>query len=93
MKNYVYPAVFIKDKENDIYRVLFPDIELTTDGTVVEEAFLYAKEFLKAYFVYIEKYDLDFNAPTDFESVKKASNPEDYVMLIEASVSKKDLQK
>ena len=57
MKNYVYPAVFIKDKENDIYRVLFPDIELTTDGTVVEEAFLYAKEFLKAYFVYIEKYD------------------------------------
>lgn len=91
MKNYVYPAIFIKDKENGVYRVLFPDLELTTDGTIVEEAFLYAKEFLKQYFIYIEKYDLDFNSPTDFETVKKVANPSDYVMLIEASVSQKDL--
>lgn len=92
MKSFAYPAVFIKDKENDNYQVLFPDLELTTDGNFVEEAFLYAKSALKAYFVYVEKYDLDFNLPTDFEMVKKSCNPDEIVMLIDAEIDQKDLK-
>lgn len=92
MKSFTYPAVFVKDEENDAYNVLFPDLQLTTDGRFVEEAYLYAKACLKAYFVYVEKYDLDFNMPSDFEKVK-ASSKNDIVMLIDADVCQKDINK
>ena len=92
MKSFVYPALFIKDKEDQVYRVLFPDLELTTDGSFVEEAFLYAKEALKAYFVYVEKYELDFNMPSDFELMKSCCKQDEFVMLIDADVTKRDLQ-
>lgn len=92
MKSYAYPAVFIKDKIGDVYRVIFPDLELTTDGNFVEEAFLYAKSALKAYFVYVEKYGLDFNMPTDFELVKSSCSAGQFVMLIDAEVNDKDLK-
>ncbi len=86
MKSFVYPAIFIKDRDEDVYRVLIPDLELTTDGSFMEEAYLYAKEMLKAYFSYIEKYDLDFNQPTDFEVVKSSCEKEDIVMLVDAEI-------
>jgi len=86
MKTYVYPAIFIKDEEDDVYRVLFPDLDITTDGAFIEEAFLYAKEVLKAYFTYIEKYDLDFNEPTDYEMIKKNCDDGDVVMLVDAQL-------
>ena len=92
MKSFVYPAIFIKDDEDNSYKVLFPDLEITTDGQFVEEAFLYAKELLKAYFVAIMKYDLDFNMPTDFDKVRKSSKSKDLVMLISADVTKKDIE-
>lgn len=89
MKSFVYPAIFIKDNEEDIYRVLFPDLEITTDGSFIEEAFLYAQEMLKAYFSYIEKYDLDFNQPTEFDKVLSSCEAGDIVMLIDAQVEEK----
>ena len=86
MKSFVYPAIFIRDNDEDIYRVLFPDLELTTDGSFMEEAYLFAKEMLKTYFAYIEKYDLDFNQPTDFELVKNSCEEGDIVMLVDAEI-------
>ena len=86
MKTFVYPAIFIRDEEDEVYRVLFPDLDITTDGAFMEEAFLYAKEVLKAYFAYIEKYDLDFNEPTDYEMIKKNCETSDIVMLIDAQL-------
>ena len=73
------------------YKVLFPDLDISTDGQFVEEAFLYAQELLKAYFVATMKYDFDFNLPTEFEKVKKASKKDELVMLISTDVTKKDL--
>ena len=35
---YVYPAIFVKD-EDDSYKVLFPDLDISTDGKIMEEAF------------------------------------------------------
>lgn len=93
MQRFVYPAIFFKDKDEDMYRVLFPDIELVTDGKFIEEAFLFAKEFLKQYFVQVLKYDLDFNYPTNFEQVKQNSKSTDIVMLVDATVQDKDLKK
>ncbi len=92
MQGYLYPALFYKDNEENLYRVYFPDIELSTEGAVMEEAFLYAKEFLKAYFVKVQQYDFDFNLPSSFEQVK-ATAPKDFnIMLIYAEVNKKDLK-
>ncbi|MBP3344788.1 MAG: type II toxin-antitoxin system HicB family antitoxin [Clostridia bacterium] len=91
MKSFVYPAIFIKDKEDDTYKVLFPDLEVTTDGEFVEEAFLYAKGLLKAYFVAALKYDLDYNLPTEFDKIQAAAKDDELVMLICADVTKKDI--
>lgn len=88
---YVYPAIFVKDEDGDC-KVLFPDLNLTTDGKVMEEAFLYAKEFLKSYFVYVEKYDMDYNYPTDFDSCKQQNGFADAIMLIDAVVEEKDIK-
>ena len=92
MKSFVYPAIFVKDQEDNTYKVFFPDLELITDGAFVEEAFLYAKEALKAYFVYVQKYDLDFNYPTDFEAVKRGCRANEFLMLIDADVISSDLK-
>ena len=86
MKRFAYPAVFIKDKEMDIYRVFFPDLGLTTDGELVEEAFLFAKAALKEYFLYAEKFDLDYNLPSDYELVKSTCKPDELVMIIDAQI-------
>ena len=45
---------------------------------------------LKAYFTYIEKYDLDFNQPTDFDIVKKSCEEGDIVMLVDAEIEGKE---
>ena len=90
MKSFVYPAIFIKDDDEEVVRVLFPDLELTTDGSFIEEAYLFAKEMLEAYFTYIEKYDLDFNQPTDFDIVKKSCEEGDIVMLVDAEIEGKE---
>lgn len=92
MKIFVYPAVFVKDNEEEKFLVHFPDLDITTDGAFVEEAFLYAKEALKAYFVYIEKYDLDFNLPSEYAVMSKNLSKSDTLMLIDAEVHPSDLK-
>ena len=42
MKQFLFPAVFFKDE--DIFTVLFPDLNITTEGETVEEAYLFAKD-------------------------------------------------
>lgn len=90
MQRFVYPAIFYKD--DDLYRVLFPDIELATDGKYVEEAFIYAKEFLRQYFIQAIKYDFDYNPPTDFLQLKDSCKKDDIIMLIEADILDKELK-
>ncbi len=88
---YVYPAIFVKDEDNS-YKVLFPDLDISTDGKIMEEAFLYAKGFLKSYFVYVENYDMDFNLPTDYESCNPQYSFADESMLIDVEIDKNDLK-
>ncbi len=90
MKSFIYPAIFIKDEEGR-YQVLIPDLELTTDGAFLEEAYLYAREMLKAYFSYIQKFDLDFNMPTAFETVKASCEKNDLVMLVDAEIEENNI--
>lgn len=90
MKSFLYPAIFFK--VDDEYQVHFPDINLSTDGINMEEAYLYAEEFLRSYFTYVLKFDLDFNYPTDYESIVKKLNRDETCMLVDVTVTEKDIQ-
>lgn len=90
MKRYVYPAIFYNDE--NMVKVLFPDLDLGTEGKFMEEAYYFAKEFLKMYFVKVEKFDFDFNMPSDYRDVRAMARKEDVVMLVDATVTKKDLK-
>ena len=83
MKQFLFPAIFFK--EEDKYTVFFPDLNITTEGDTVEEAFLFAKDSLKVYCSYVEKFDLEIDMPSTFESVS-SKNPKSLVMMIDCFV-------
>ena len=83
MKQFLFPAVFFK--EDDRYIVLFPDLNITAEGDTVEEAFLFAKDSLKVYCSYVEKYELEIDLPSTYENIS-AKNPKNLVMMIDCFV-------
>ena len=47
MEQYIFPAAFYKDEENDNYIVAFDDVQVYCMGKTIEEAFWTAKKYLK----------------------------------------------
>ena len=90
VNRYIYPAIFMKDESESVYRVLFSDLNITIDGNFVEEAYLYAKSLLQTYFKYVEKFDFDFELPSKFTDVQKLCGPNDFVMLIDVEIPQED---
>ena len=87
MKKYqfLYPAIFIKD-EDESCQVLFPDLNIYTDGKNMDEAYIYAKGLLKAYFSYALKYEIDYNKPTKIEDLLAKLKPNEIVMYVDAMI-------
>ena len=83
---FVYPAVFLKDEEDGLFQVLFPDLNIYTDGKNMDDAQLNAKNLLKQYFGYAIKYDVDVNTPSDIQKMIEKCKPGETVMLIDAIV-------
>lgn len=83
MKQFLFPAIFVK--EEDKYIVLFPDLNITTDGETIEEAYLFAKDSLKVYCSYAEKYEIEMDMPSKYETIQE-KNPKDLVMLVDCFV-------
>mgnify|MGYP005784310865 CR=1 FL=1 len=83
MKQYLFSAIFYK--EDDKFIVLFPDLGITIDGDTIEDAYLFAKESLRVYCTYAEKFDIEIEMPSRFEDVLK-KNPRDLVMLVDCLV-------
>ncbi len=84
MQQYVFPAVFIKN-EDESFSVVVPDLNITTDGNTIEEAYLYIKDYLRIFCEYAVKMDEDILMPTKYETVCEKFK-KDYVMLIDAVV-------
>lgn len=82
---FVYPAVFVQDEEG-AYQVLFPDLNIYTDGKNLSEAYLYAKDLLKVYFSYALKYESDYNKPSKAEKLIAKCKNNETVMYIDAIV-------
>ncbi|MEG1751500.1 MAG: hypothetical protein RR140_00170 [Clostridia bacterium] len=83
MKLFVYPAVFFKENGTT---VIFPDLDIFTEGDSVEEAFLFAKDYLRQFLETSQKYELGYNLPSKYETVQEKYKPAQ-VMLIDAAIS------
>lgn len=87
MKKYqfLYPAIFIKD-EDESCQVLFPDLNIYTDGKNIDEAYIYAKGLLKSYFTYALKYEIEYNKPSKIENFIPKLKANEIVMYVDAMV-------
>ena len=70
-------------------QALLDNVSTISNDTVTTNA----KEFLKAYFVQVQKYGFEYNEPSEYEVVRAKTPNESTVMLIDAVVTKKDLKK
>ena len=78
---FVYPAYFV-DGEDEIV-VSFPDLELVIEGDTYEEAFLFAKNYLKEYCIYSLKHDFEIPDPSYYKDIIKNG---DRAMLVDTFV-------
>ncbi|MCI5797518.1 MAG: type II toxin-antitoxin system HicB family antitoxin [Firmicutes bacterium] len=84
MQQYVFPAVFIKNGDES-FSVLVPDLNITTDGDTIEEAYLYIKDYLRVFCEYAVKMNEEIILPTKYETICEKFK-KDIVMLIDAVV-------
>lgn len=85
MEQYIFPAVFFQEEGEDDYTVVFPDLNIYTDGKTLVEAFLFAKDYLKVYCTYAKKYEMEIAKPTKFIDVA-TKFPNATCMLVDALV-------
>lgn len=82
---FLYPAIFMKDEDGSC-QVIFPDLNIYTEGKNMSEAYLYAKDLLRVYFSYAVKYDIDYNKPSKLETLIPKCKSNETVMYIDALV-------
>lgn len=87
---FVYPAVFVHGTNEVV--ASFPDLGITTEGNSFEEAFLFAKDFLRVYCTYALRFDLELNRPSFFEDVANKHN-KDATMLVDTILFPRDARK
>lgn len=86
--NFIYPALFIKDPEEDCYIVAFDDIAVFCSEDTVEGAFLAAKKLLKEYIkLSYEEYGEVQEKPRTYEqSIAFHKKSNGFVLLIDAEL-------
>ncbi len=86
MKKYVYPVILFEVGDDGHYTVLFPDLDIVASGDTVEEAYLEAEAYLKAYLEFAEKMQSQISNPSTFNDTSTL-NPKRVVLLADAEVS------
>lgn len=88
MFHYIYPAVFFSG--DDEFQALIPDLNLTTAGISLDEAYILAKDYLRAYCTYAVKFGMEVELPTAYNIIKEKYKDDSnaVVMLIDAIVPK-----
>ena len=85
MEQYIFPAVFFQEEDETDYTVVFPDLNIFTDGKTIIEAFLLAKDYLRVYCTCAKKYDMEIARPTKLLDVME-KYPKAICMLVDAFV-------
>ena len=83
---FVFPATFYRDEENDNYIVAFDDVKIYCQGKTVEEAFFVAKKYLKDYCkLSLKMYGEVQESPRTYLESKQ-NHKKDIVLLVDAEV-------
>lgn len=83
---FAYPALFVEAEDEVV--VSFPDLEIVIEGDTFEEAFLFAKNYLKEYCIYVLNQGLEFPEPSFYKDV---SAKNDNVMIVDTFVFPNEL--
>jgi predicted RNase H-like HicB family nuclease len=90
MARFVYPAVVINDKEEDIFIITVPDLHIVCEGETIAESMVNAKRKITLFL----RCALEFNANIPMPSDKKvieSENPNNQVVFIQTEVNDGDL--
>lgn len=84
--DFVFPATFYRDEDNDNYIVAFDDVRIYCQGKTVEEAFFVARKYLRDFCKLSMKMygEVKEKPRTYLEAAKQ--HKEDIVMLVDAEV-------
>lgn len=84
MQHFVFPAVLYRDDEGKGYTIIFHDLNICTEGSTVEEAFLRAKEYLDVYCRCALEYNGEMDKATRYLDVVTDSG--NIVLLVDGCV-------
>ncbi len=84
--DYIFPAVFYRDEDNDNYVVAFDDVRIYCQGKTIEEAYFVARKYLRDFCkLSIKMYgEVQEKARTYLESRQNHKN--EIVLLVDAEV-------
>lgn len=85
MEQFIFPAVFFQEDGETDYTVVFPDLNISTEGKTLIEAFLLAKDYLRVYCSYARKFDMGIDKPSRFVDIAERF-PNYICMLIDAFI-------
>ena len=65
---------------------MFPDLDIVASGDTVEEAYLEAEDYLKAYLEFASKMNSQISSPSTYLETEKM-NPKRIVLLADAEIN------
>ncbi|MBO4570208.1 MAG: hypothetical protein J5689_03245 [Clostridia bacterium] len=84
MKQFIYPALYYADDENETSTLLIDDLDIISSSDTVENAYLSAKDHLQNFVDWSIKYGGVINPATSFKETC-ALNPKRDVLLVDVN--------
>ncbi len=84
MQRFVFPAVLYRDIEGKGYTIIFHDLNICTEGSTVEDAFLRAKDYLDVYCKCAVEYNGMMDAATKYVDV--VTEDSNIVLLVDSEL-------
>ncbi len=84
--DFIFPAVFYKDEENDDYLVAFEDVRIYCEGKTIEDAFFTARRYLRDFCkLSLKMFGEVREKPRTYLEAKQ-NHKKDVVLLVDAEV-------
>ena len=92
MKQFIYPAIYYADNENETSTLLLPDPDIIASSDTVENAFISAKDHLQSYVDWSIKFGGEISEATSFKDTA-ALNPKRDILLVDVTSSAKAIDR
>lgn len=84
---FAYPAYFVEGEDEVV--ASFPDLELVIEGDTYEQAFLFAKNYLKEYCKYLLTNDFEIPSPSFYKDIIKNGG---HAMIVDTILAPSDFK-